>query len=183
MGLWDGDGFTHFRVDRLILSAAAWSHPVTVGLLWLAVAAGLGWLGWCHLAALQAGRAAAALGWGSLGLAGVLAAFEARRIARFVASRDRFRARLVAPVAAGPQGMALLRELSATAMDRAAELGFAVCITNLDVASSLLPAFSASKKNQTVFMQKRFEEKDGKTPIPNPDPFEPNAFFDPRDLS
>ena len=32
-------------------------------------------------------------------------------------------------------------------------------------------------------MQKRFEEKDGKTPIPNPDPFEPNAFFDPRDLS
>jgi len=126
-------------------------------------------------------RLLSALGLAAASAAGALCG----GLLRFVTSRARERARLVAPVASGPRGVELLGKLVLHAKAEARKRGFAVAIANLDARDPRLPAFGGrpGAGGQTLFMTKRLAAADGDVAAEESSAFGVQCFFDPRDLS
>jgi hypothetical protein len=182
--LWDGDGLSTVKLERLILRPATWTHPA-MRAAGAALALGIFvYLVWAVRASLQqppqqhvdgggdgngggGGSRGSSVGWERQGTvvlwAGALILYVAvlsvlRWVATFVQGRGRLRARLIAPVAKGPLGLGLLKGLVRHAKEVARDKGFVVAIANLDAESCLLPAFQSARKPRarTIFMQKRW---------------------------
>ena len=128
--------------------------------------------------------------WAQIGAAAVSAFVGtwAWGLASFVYNIKYLRARLVAPCAAGPEGVELLRVAVQHARSEARKLGFAVCVSNFDGRHPLIPAFTkkAATRFPTRFLYRVLDAgwlqgplggNDGSEPF-----FDPANFFDPRDL-
>mmetsp|Transcript_64068 Transcript_64068/g.165436 ORF Transcript_64068/g.165436 Transcript_64068/m.165436 type:complete len:419 (+) Transcript_64068:41-1297(+) len=176
--LWDGDGTSSIKIERLLLTPATWKSPLTQVSLLLAGC----WVLW--LWGLSVWRSPLTV-WSALSGACLLFAAVAGTLAsafvRFVTTRRRERARMIAPMAKGPRGIELLRGLVAHAKVTAKRQGFGVAIGNLDILDPRLPAFSSGKRptsGQTLFMLKWLCSD-----APKVCDFSCDNFFDPRDMS
>jgi len=166
------------EIERLLLTPATWKSPLTQVSLLLAGC----WVLW--LWGLSVWRSPLTV-WSALSGACLLFAAVAGTLAsafvRFVTTRRRERARMIAPMAKGPRGIELLRGLVAHAKVTAKRQGFGVAIGNLDILDPRLPAFSSGKRptsGQTLFMLKWLCSD-----APKVCDFSCDNFFDPRDMS
>jgi len=181
--LWDGDGMTSFEVERIILPAWCWKHPAArlcpMMVFSIMVLSYLRWLA----------RSPWPLGWSALAWAGALVSclalgLVATAVVSFAFSRERMRARLVAPGMSGPHGLELLRSLVQIAKAEAKQLGFVITISNMDIMDEKLFAFQSRRPSaKAIFLQKRLQPSNGGAYHEPLARFAPDCFFDPRDLS
>lgn len=177
--LWDGDGTTSFKVERLFLTPATWRRPfVQVSMLVAGCSLLLRW----GYALCEGPLSMWSLLSGALLVAATAAGALLTALVRFTTTRQRERARLIAPVAQGPRGAEMLMQLVTHAKVAAKQKGFAITIANLDIRDPRLPAFSGQrpKSGRTLFMAKWLGES-SKEVVDDPY-FDCDNFFDPRDM-
>eukprot|EP01012_Entosiphon_sulcatum_P003926 TRINITY_DN11423_c0_g1_i1.p1 TRINITY_DN11423_c0_g1~~TRINITY_DN11423_c0_g1_i1.p1 ORF type:complete len:428 (+),score=55.76 TRINITY_DN11423_c0_g1_i1:27-1310(+) len=186
VSLWDANNLTTFSVDRIILPFSWLSSPITSAVcngtaivLQLYFGQKL-YHSYLHQAWLRS------LLFSLILVAGTWLFIKARRllggIVGLLRSRSpKVRARIFAPVVneAHPQSGQLLEDLVSVVLDKLASDGFAIAVCNLDEGYKYRKHFP-KQRFKTLFMQKSL--------VPNGCsegtlPFDPNGFFDPRDIS
>mmetsp|Transcript_106001 Transcript_106001/g.167367 ORF Transcript_106001/g.167367 Transcript_106001/m.167367 type:complete len:423 (+) Transcript_106001:54-1322(+) len=186
---WNGSSLTGFRVERLIFPIAWWSTWIAkIGIGSVALGSLLCWarvLIGVFVDAIVDSRVRTIAKFGlasSVTCFGIFGLLYARPALSFVASKlasgnRKMRHRSFGPFGHGPMAeqKILLEAVLKALHNRARDSGYAISLCNLDKAHPLRGSF-ASSKFTTTFLYKQLGTSRELSP------FEPDNFFDPRDL-